>query len=231
VPIYKYGNNAAGLEFDIETQADGNGGTDFMVHVITGSLNLNAIYWSDGDGTSNESFKVGFTGAPGENALNMNGANVEWKDDGTFSSSQQAYDGGIKLSSAGLGNPPPATYLHAGDDYQFNVANLDLSLFPTLGVRATSTTSSGGSIKWFDDCPTVVVPAPSIAIDKALLNVNGNPGEEANSSGDILNYTVTVTNTGNVTLTGVTVVDPLTGQNISGGDARSGSQRSLQHEL
>ena len=41
-------------------------------------------------------------------------------------------------------------------------------------------------------------------------------GEQANSVGDVLNYAVTVTNTGNVTLTGVTVVDPLTGQNISG---------------
>ena len=66
---------------------------------------------------------------------------------------------------------------------------------------------------------TVEVPLdynPAIAIDKEFLNVNGNVGEQANSIGDVLNYAVTVENTGNVTLTDVTVVDPLTGQNISG---------------
>src|SRR5262249_5499851 len=47
--------------------------------------------------------------------------------------------------------------------------------------------------------------------------VSGGDGDAlADAVGDKLNYTVTVTNTGNVTLTGVTVVDPLTGQNISG---------------
>src|SRR5260221_551731 len=37
-----------------------------------------------------------------------------------------------------------------------------------------------------------------------------------NHHGDVLHSTATVTNTGNVTLTGATVVDSLTGQDISG---------------
>ena len=41
------------------------------------------------------------------------------------------------------------------------------------------------------------------------------------------NYTVTVTNTGNVTLTGVTVVDPLTGQNISGVTLAPGANQTF----
>ena len=50
-----------------------------------------------------------------------------------------------------------------------------------------------------------------------FVNVTGGDGDAlADAAGDVLNYTVAVTNTGNVTLTGVTVVDPLTGQNISG---------------
>ena len=58
---------------------------------------------------------------------------------------------------------------------------------------------------------------PAIAIDKVFLNVTGGDGDAlADAVGDVLNYTVTVTNTGNVTLTGVTVVDPLTGQSIWG---------------
>ena len=56
---------------------------------------------------------------------------------------------------------------------------------------------------------------PAIAIDKVFLNVTGGNGNAlADAAGDVLNYSVTVTNTGNVTLTGVTVVDPLTGQSI-----------------
>ena len=47
--------------------------------------------------------------------------------------------------------------------------------------------------------------------------MTGGDGDAlADAVGDVLNYTVTVTNAGNVTLTGVTVVDPLTGQSISG---------------
>ena len=58
---------------------------------------------------------------------------------------------------------------------------------------------------------------PSLAIDKVFLNVTGGDGNTlADAVGDVLNYTVTVTNTGNVTLTGVTVVDPLTGQTSRG---------------
>src|SRR5262245_25869460 len=53
-------------------------------------------------------------------------------------------------------------------------------------------------------------------IDKEFVNVTGGNGNAlADAVGDVLNYTVKVTNTGNVTLTGVTVVDPLTGQNIA----------------
>jgi uncharacterized repeat protein (TIGR01451 family) len=59
-------------------------------------------------------------------------------------------------------------------------------------------------------------PKPSISIDKKFIDVNGHPGEAANSVGDVLHYTVTIKNTGDIALTGVTVVDPLTGQNLSG---------------
>jgi len=63
--------------------------------------------------------------------------------------------------------------------------------------------------------PTPPVPdSPVLTIDKAFVNVTGGNGSaQADAVGDMLNYTVTVTNTGNVTLTGVTVTDPLTGQN------------------
>jgi len=71
-------------------------------------------------------------------------------------------------------------------------------------------------------------PAVAIAIDKEFVNVTGGNGNAlADAVGDVLNYTVKVTNTGNVTLTGVTVVDPLTGQNISGVTLAPGASQAF----
>ena len=61
-----------------------------------------------------------------------------------------------------------------------------------------------------------VVYDPALAIDKVFVNVTGGDGTAGRPAGDVINYTVKVTNTGNVTLTGVTVKDPLTGQDICG---------------
>ena len=73
-----------------------------------------------------------------------------------------------------------------------------------------------------------LVYTPAIAIDKVFVNVTGGDGDAlADAVGDMLNYTVTVTNTGNVTLTGVTVVDPLTGQNISGVTLAPGASQTF----
>ena len=62
-----------------------------------------------------------------------------------------------------------------------------------------------------------LVQRPGMAVEKSFIDVTGGNGNTvADAAGDVLNYEVRVTNTGNQTLTGVTVVDPLTGQNISG---------------
>lgn len=61
-----------------------------------------------------------------------------------------------------------------------------------------------------------LVYAPDMSVDKVFDGVTGGNGNgAADAAGDVLNYRVFVTNTGNITLTGVTVVDPLTGQNLS----------------
>jgi uncharacterized repeat protein (TIGR01451 family) len=212
--VYEYGSDASGLHFTINAIV-ANGNTTFTVDVLTGSLNLNALYWSDGDAVAAESTRTGFTGAQSESSLAMNGANVVWADTGTSTSAMELYDGGIKLSDAGLGPVPPPTYLNADSaPYSFTVNGLNITKFDILGVRATSTSTEGGSIKWVDDCP--VESKPSLTVDKQLLDVNGNASEEANSVGDVLHYSITVTNTGNVALTDVSIVDPLTGQNITG---------------
>ena len=73
-----------------------------------------------------------------------------------------------------------------------------------------------------------LVYAPGMAIDKVFDNVTGGNGNAvADAAGDVLNYHVLVTNTGNITLTDVTVVDPLTGQNISGITVAPGTTQSF----
>ncbi|WP_233553774.1 DUF11 domain-containing protein, partial [Algoriphagus lacus] len=50
---------------------------------------------------------------------------------------------------------------------------------------------------------------------------------EVDLAGDVIVYTLTVTNTGNVTLSNVTVVDPLTGLNQNVGTLNPGASQSL----
>src|SRR5262249_7699698 len=81
---------------------------------------------------------------------------------------------------------------------------------------ATADSDQTGPVSAGAEVP-LVFNHPPIAVGNGNEKVR-DPAHNgrAESGGDVLNYTVTVTNTGNVTLTGVTVVEPLTGQNISG---------------
>src|SRR5947209_7968182 len=84
--VYSFGSAAAGLQFTITavyntTTHD----TTFTVQVITGALNVNALYWGDGDSTANESRYYQANGstawdpnAKADSNLNMNGADVVW---------------------------------------------------------------------------------------------------------------------------------------------------------
>ena len=75
----------AGLVLQVNAIDLGDGTTTFEIKCISGSADINAIYWGDGDSTANEGTYSGFTGAKSESSLNMNG-------------SGEVFDGGVKLS-------------------------------------------------------------------------------------------------------------------------------------
>lgn len=68
-----------------------------------------------------------------------------------------------------------------------------------------------------DNAFVPVLQAPALAIDKTITGVSGGNGNgSVDALNDVIGYSVTVTNTGNQTLSQVTVNDPMTGLTISG---------------
>ncbi len=85
---------------------------------------------------------------------------------------------------------------------------------PIVNVATADSVQTGPDT---DDASVAVEQAPAIAVDKAIATITGGNGNtSADAAGDVLNYTVTVSNAGNVSLTDVVVVDALTGLNVTG---------------
>jgi hypothetical protein len=124
-----------GLKLEITATNNGDGTVSFSVKCLEGYADINALYWSDGDATAGEGSMDGFD-AKSDKSLNMNGTDVAW-------------DGGVKLSSAGLGSEgeDKDTFLTEGETKSFGPFSINWDDLDTLGVRATSTSNAEGSIK------------------------------------------------------------------------------------
>jgi uncharacterized repeat protein (TIGR01451 family) len=85
---------------------------------------------------------------------------------------------------------------------------------PIVNVATADSVQTGPDT---DDASVAVEQAPAIAVDKAIATITGGNGNtSADAAGDVLNYTITVSNPGNVTLTDVIVSDVLTGLSTVG---------------
>ena len=149
---WHFGSATAGLQFTILYD---DATSEFTVTSLLGSFDLNALWFSDGNTTSD-----GYVLVKSDNNLNMNGANTVW-DDGTSSAQLIVWDDYSKLSSPGLGSEGTnkISFINDGETQTFTLSDFGLTTFDptnfdTLGVRATSV-NGNGSIKWADLTPEV----------------------------------------------------------------------------
>ncbi|MCM2320918.1 MAG: VCBS domain-containing protein [Pseudomonas sp.] len=155
---WDFGSVESGLQFTVVFD-----GTNFTVTCISGSMDLNALWFSDGDKT----VEGATTLTKSDSSLNLNGTGITWDD----------Y---YKVSSTGLGSEgeAKASYLTAGESITLSLDALQLppaltSLLETdptlltIGVRATSTSSLSGDGKFVDSSGTLLSSsnqAPTLAV-------------------------------------------------------------------
>jgi uncharacterized repeat protein (TIGR01451 family) len=86
-------------------------------------------------------------------------------------------------------------------------------------ATATGQTPSGDSLTGTDSVTVPVAAAPALALTKTAMLDDGGDGRA--DAGDTVRYGFLVANTGNVTLTDVTIADALAGVTVSGGPIAS----------
>src|SRR5262249_28399523 len=77
---------------------------------------------------------------------------------------------------------------------------------------ATATSNEAGPVSSSVDTP--INYAPGISIAKSVTSVTDTNHAGLTDPGDVIHYNIHVANTGDVTLTGLTVTDPLTGNPV-----------------
>src|SRR6185295_6206864 len=117
-----------------------------------------------------------------------------------------------------------STVTDANGNYTFYGVTLNQTVWIDEVVPAGSTQTTGaheeitissnaapGSILVVDPIGNFI-PHPSMNVTKAVSSITGGEGVNgltgANSAGDVIHYNISVQNTGNVALTGLTITDP-----------------------
>jgi hypothetical protein len=172
--------NYDGLVIQIVAVQDGTN-VSFTVTVLEGYANVNALYWGDATADSGAiayQYDDPALSTAKLSSINMNGTSVDW-------------DGAYVLSTAGLGKTPPDSYLTEGESISFTVAGLDIDSIDNLGLRATSTSTAEGSIKWVGTEPDAGDTTPPEA--PVLVDISDDTGA---SDSDFVTKDTTLTLTG-----------------------------------
>jgi len=139
--------------------------------------------------------------------------------------------GNVTLSDVIVDDPLTGLNTNVGDlapdesatvttSYTITQADVD-SGSVTNAATGTGTDPDGGGTSGGGSVTVPSVPSPGLELVK-VADVT-----EYNSAGDVITYTITVTNTGNVTLSDVIVDDPLTGLNTNVGDLAPGESATV----
>ena len=99
--------------------------------------------------------------------------------------------------------------------YTLTRADIDAGEF-TNTATVTAQTPSGERVENTDEYTETLIQTPSVELIKSGTYVDYNDDDIYNA-GDRISYTFSVTNTGNVTLTNISIADPIAGVTISGG--------------
>lgn len=174
--------NQGGLVLEIDAIDMGGGQTQFVVRCISGSGDINALYWGDGDKTANEGDYFSADGTEVDSfpsSLNMNGTKA-------------VFDGGVMLSAPGLGPEGTAkpSFITANETLNAFTLNVSWASIDDLGVRATSV-NGGGSIKGVDT-DADVTEAPDISVDNAACVVEGGTSTFTIKLSAIYDYDITI---------------------------------------
>jgi uncharacterized repeat protein (TIGR01451 family) len=102
--------------------------------------------------------------------------------------------------------------------YTLTQADIDAGTFDNTATATGDCPQSEDCVTDDDDDRQPLVAGPAVMLDK-VGTLNDDDGTPGISAGDTIDYTFTVTNTGNITLTNVTVTDPLI--TVSGGPLAS----------
>nr|WP_279589982.1 AraC family transcriptional regulator [Frigoribacterium faeni] len=101
------------------------------------------------------------------------------------------------------GTLAPGQQVTATARYALTQADVDRGSVANTAT-ASGTPPTGGAVRASGSALVTVAPAPAVALTKSVAGT-------AARAGDVLTYTFTATNTGNQTLTSVSVADPLPG--------------------
>ena len=144
----------------------------------------------------------------------------------------------LSCSSAPIVPGATATATCTGKTLTVDQAMVDAGLF-TNTATAKANAPSGSSItpanaSTTDNGPT---QTPSLALIKAVGTIKDSNGSGRDDPGDTLTYAITVTNTGNVTLSNLIISDPKPGATVSGspiaslGPTKSDSSASVSYKI
>jgi len=111
--------------------------------------------------------------------------------------------------------------------YTLTQADIDNgSFFNTATI--TGNDPNGDPISDQDDHTEPLPRAPAITIAKSVTDVGGDgPSGVVDAAGDVVAYRIEVANVGNITISGVTVSDPLVATLIRGSDAPGNNNNNL----